>query len=516
VNATLPSFLQDLLAAPPRAGEGVHEWLFRVSRQLHAHLPASEIMLLLEERVAGCGRRVPRNGIVSAVQNSLACAWQKSTTAYRPAAKWPAVNQERREAIVQEGGLADLWELSPVQIEDNDQRTEEIIDKLFPGNPLLCCGAAKKDFDTRTREEWRGKLSTLQLIVPSPMSAVTGKKIEDGKLSKHTLDNTGPRRFLVCEFDTGTVDEQAALLIHLASFAPMVCALHSGGKSLHGWFYVQGKPEDKVLKFFRYAVSLGADDATWSRCQFVRIPDGRRNNGHRQTVFSSASNLCFLMDNLLTEFELLDAPPVNETLTEPAKAFTVWKPSQFLAWQEPPGSHFLLPAFISKGEVTACIGQGGLGKSRLFGLFLPICQILKRPWCGIETGGEPQTWLVLGNENSISRFQSDLEKILAPLRREENVLVESLLRLQAITDPSEADLDLGDEEIANRVRATIQEVNPGAIVLDPLGNFSTLDISKPYDMRTSLRLIFKTIRPVAPQAAIVLIHHARTGRQNIL
>ena len=40
-----------------------------------------------------------------------------------------------------------------------------------------------------------------------------------------------------------------------------------------------------MLKFFRYALSLGADPATWTRCQFVRMPDGRRDNAKRQTVF---------------------------------------------------------------------------------------------------------------------------------------------------------------------------------------------------------------------------------------
>jgi hypothetical protein len=48
----LPAFVQDMLRAPPRAGEGVHNWLFRVARQLHARLPALEIVSLLESRVA--------------------------------------------------------------------------------------------------------------------------------------------------------------------------------------------------------------------------------------------------------------------------------------------------------------------------------------------------------------------------------------------------------------------------------------------------------------------------------
>jgi hypothetical protein len=291
----LPPFLRDLLAEPPQAGEGVHAWLFRVARQLHAHLPAGEIVNLLESRVANCGRAVSRAEIISAVQNALPCAWQPDSNAapVQSAKKWPDVNKEQREAIVRDnGGLADLWELSRPRIDDNAQHTEEIVDKLFPGNPLLCAGKSMSDFDTRPRESWRGEFSALALIVPSPMSAIEGVT-KEGKPSKHTLSNTGDRRFLICEFDTGTpdklADEHAALLLHLGTFAPLVCVVHSGGKSLHGWFFVAGQPEAKVQKFFRYAVSLGADAATWTRSQFVRMPDGTRDKGDsktaRQTVF---------------------------------------------------------------------------------------------------------------------------------------------------------------------------------------------------------------------------------------
>ncbi len=282
----LPPFLREMLAAPPLAGEGVHAWLFRVARQLHAHFPAPEIVTLLQNQVAHCGRPVPLSEITEAVQSSLSCAWRPSgNTTATPHSRWPAVNQERREAVILDGGgLVDLWEVSKPRMEDSTVHTEDIIDHLFPGNPLLCCGRSSYKFQTRPREDWRGRLSHLQLIVPSPMSAITGRTM-DGKESKHALSNTGPRRFLVCEFDSGAVDEQAALLLHLGGFAPLVCVVHSGGKSLHGWFYVHGQPEEKALKFFRYAVSLGADHATWCRSQFVRMPDGRRDNGKRQTVF---------------------------------------------------------------------------------------------------------------------------------------------------------------------------------------------------------------------------------------
>ena len=309
---TLPRFIEEMLAGPPHAGEGVHSWLFRVARQLHAHLPAVEIITLLEERTRNCGRHVSRKEIEDAVCNSLSSAWQPTgkgaTSMPTPhVSKWPPLNCERREAVIQQGGgLADLWELSNPRFEDNEEHTESIIDWLFPGNPLLCCGKSNALFDTRPREEWRGKLSSLQFIVPSPMSAVEGMA-KDGHSSRHTLDNTGPRRFLICEFDAkkwkdlndaerarygseknyiaGNLDEQAGILLHLGAYAPLVLTLHSGGKSLHGWFYVHGQPAGTIERFFRYAVSLGADHMTWTRSQFVRMPDGVRDDGKRQTVY---------------------------------------------------------------------------------------------------------------------------------------------------------------------------------------------------------------------------------------
>jgi hypothetical protein len=282
----LPQFLQELITAPPCAGGGVHNWLYRVARQLHAHLPANEIIVLLENCVAGCGRHVPHNEIVSAVQNSVPNAWQPqgNSASVRLTPKWPGLNKKQRDTVIlNNGGLADLWELSNPRIEDNAQHAEAVIDRLFPGNPLLCCGKSQLVFDTKPRDDWRGQLSQLQFIVPSPMSAVIGQT-KDGKESTHTLANTGARRFLICEFDTGTTDEHAALLLHLGTFAALICTVHSGGKSLHGWFFVHGQPEAKIEKFFRYAVSLGADRTTWTRLQFVRMPDGARENGKRQTV----------------------------------------------------------------------------------------------------------------------------------------------------------------------------------------------------------------------------------------
>src|SRR5262249_4455034 len=242
----------------------------------------NDIREILENAAETCGRFIPKREIEQALQNSR-------TNAFQPAIAWPqawpCLNHKQRGTIIATGrGLVDLWEISPTRIEDSEPHAEEIIDALFPNNPLLCAGRSNSDFTTRAREEWRGKLAALQVIVPSPMTARTGLT-QEGKKSAHAVSNTGPRRFLVAEFDQGDADDHAALLLHLGGYAPLVCVVHSAGKSLHGWFNVHGQPEEKVRRFFRYAVSIGADPATWTRSQFVRMPDGLRDNGKRQTVF---------------------------------------------------------------------------------------------------------------------------------------------------------------------------------------------------------------------------------------
>jgi hypothetical protein len=75
------------------------------------------------------------------------------------------------------------------------------------------------------------------------------------------------------------------LISHLAGYAPLVCAVHSGGKSLHGWFQARGCEESRIERFFRYAVSRGADPATWTRSQFARMPNGTRENGRKQGIY---------------------------------------------------------------------------------------------------------------------------------------------------------------------------------------------------------------------------------------
>lgn len=284
MGAQLPRFVRDLLGSPPSRGGGLHNWLFRTARVLHPFRSQDEIIELL--RSATAGEPVKAGEIEDAVRNSADKAWQPQARALqlRRQPAWSPLNADRRTEIIERSaGLSDLWELSPVPFEDDEAHTEEIIDALFPGDPWLCCGLSNDQFKTRLRSDWCGTLAGQQLIVPSPMTGEWGVT-KDGKKSHHTLANTGPRRFLVVEQDQGFLDEQAAIIVHLAQKAPLVLAVHSGSKSIHAWFFCEGRPEERLRRFMDYAVSLGADRATWTRSQFVRMPDGTRDNGNRQTV----------------------------------------------------------------------------------------------------------------------------------------------------------------------------------------------------------------------------------------
>lgn len=315
----LPPTVRKLVASCPHAGSGVHAWLFKCAMFLFHYFRTEEsILQLLRLGSEGCGREVSDHEILEAVRS--ASLRSRSHFLHRNrrsggkvvsprTAKWPPKNYALIERIARQSpGLAALSAMSPVPLWGNQRHTEHLIDTLFPGNPLLCCGKAVDDFATFRREDWRGQLSTMAFLVPSPMSAQFGRKKDGGGGSSRCLDNTGARRFLVIECDFKEKDETgndtadalllrslasmgmnvadlcAALHWHLAHVLPLVLVVHSGGKSLHGSYFVQGQFEVKLREFMRYAVSIGADPMTWSPCQLVRMPDGTRSNGNRQAV----------------------------------------------------------------------------------------------------------------------------------------------------------------------------------------------------------------------------------------
>jgi hypothetical protein len=301
--------LRERLNSCPTPGNGVHNWLFRTAWRLHEWFSEDEIVELLQQNLS-CER--PEREVHEAVVN--AGKYFRGEMGSSSQKQWPAVDYALIDKIVVNCpvGLRDLPNISPVDLSTEEPRTEEILDVLFPGNPLLCFGRTPSVFWTHPREFWRGRESDFSFIVPNPMTKEIGMTA-DGKESRRCLDNTGPRTFVVIEFDITdngpwapyvqgwqvrcitTLDANVALIIELATNGlprlPLALAVHSGGKSVHAWFPCAGLSEEQTRPFMERAVRLGADRATWTRCQLVRMPDGMRDNGSRQQVHYFAPNV---------------------------------------------------------------------------------------------------------------------------------------------------------------------------------------------------------------------------------
>jgi len=297
--------VDDFIKPPPKAGSGVHQWLFGQACRLKGYGASLEealeyIKVSLYKHQPG--RDVPERELNEAVRNAFTVEGERAS-----GPSWPEPKAKAIKAIVERGGAPTLEGLKACSPTDLGSLTaEKVIDTLFPGNPLLCLAASQSNAQTFERDRWRGREGTLQFIVPSHMSVTSGFT-QSGRRSARCLDNVGARRFLVVEFDMtpksefwepliqgwekkgiSIFDAQASLLVDLANNpalrVPSACVVHSGNRSLQGWFYVDGFEDERVLPFFQRAVGLGADRATWTPCQLVRLPGGLRETGKRQEV----------------------------------------------------------------------------------------------------------------------------------------------------------------------------------------------------------------------------------------
>jgi hypothetical protein len=228
----------------------------------------------------------------------------------------PQVDLERIYRIASEGPRLAQYRSSSPRFMWGSRKTDEVLAAWarYCGqeDPLVCFGADDQ-FCTRSLSVVRGILHVHAQIVPSPMRARVGLTA-DGRWSEHTKDGTGPRMFLVAEFDfTKTtpkgkptiweplidrcekagitvLDINAALLAYLARERPLWMTVFSGSKSLQGWFPCRDVSEEELQCWFmQSARRLGADSMTWCKSQFVRLPDGTRTPNRegksvRQTI----------------------------------------------------------------------------------------------------------------------------------------------------------------------------------------------------------------------------------------
>ncbi len=235
---------------------------------------------------------------------------------------WPDFNRSIVDMLISESEVNTIAGLVDFMGRPETTEPNEILSKLYSDDSLLCLAVkAQEKFITKKLSEWKTKGINHNFIVPSAMSSRTGLTKEGGK-SGRCSDNTGKRQYLVIEFDKLSYDEQVAMIMKLSTMAPLVMVLDTGNKSLHTWFRCYDETEDERRRFMNYAVSLGADKATWTACQLVRLPGGKHQKTgkpHRVLVFrhTEAKKDKWDMSSIpfSTKDETCSTPPLSQGIS---------------------------------------------------------------------------------------------------------------------------------------------------------------------------------------------------------
>jgi hypothetical protein len=268
--------------APPH--DGINIWMLSTARKCQlAELPAWEAEKRIMEFNGSARRSFKTNEVKRAVEKAYGTTLAPSNfTPNQDKPRWqPERTRQTSYRSIPKGIAAvDLWEASPDRIDEGiTQRM--ILDWLFPDpDRLVCVGKSAFEFHAARLNQFKD-LTACQFIVPCYMTAKYGTT-QDGKQSMHCLDNCGPRRFCVCDFDEPKSADHPAIIWQLRKTFDLVMVVSSGGKSLHAWFWVEPDEEEH---FWKAAIPLGADPALMrNRSSFVRIPEGKRDTGARQNV----------------------------------------------------------------------------------------------------------------------------------------------------------------------------------------------------------------------------------------
>ena len=196
--------------------------------------------------------------------------------------------------------------------------------------------------------------------------------------------------------------------------------------------------------------------------------------------------------------------------SEKKNGFTIRTPDEILEMVFNDDDIILGDRMMAEGQSCVIAAAGGLGKSRI-ALQLPACVTTGRKFLNFTTGKKNSNWLVLQTENSNRRLHDDLKRLKSWLGDEWPKFA-ARVKIHTVENDTDGFVNLDSPEAVANIQSAIQLHEADNIVIDPLNEFGIGDLNKDDDMRATLKALSRICRKGNPRRAILVLHHALTGK----
>jgi len=203
--------------------------------------------------------------------------------------------------------------------------------------------------------------------------------------------------------------------------------------------------------------------------------------------------------------------PVALRVDPPYVKLSVRRPEDLVGMNFDDTDNLLDDRLLAKGQFLVIAGPAGIGKSR-FVLQLAASLILKKEFLKLEVKNESGPCLILQTENVNRRLTQDMAKLKAAYPADEWKKINENLLIHTLEQNHDYLLGLGVPINIQRLKELINEKQPSVIVFDPLYTFGVGDLNTDADMSETCRKIQEVGHENNPHRALIVLHHALTGK----
>lgn len=219
------------------------------------------------------------------------------------------------------------------------------------------------------------------------------------------------------------------------------------------------------------------------------------------------------MRTLASEY-LPQANEVQEAAVTLRAPLTMRSPEEIVAFHFDDSDNLMGDRLLAKGQPLVLCGPGGTGKSRIV-LQIAVCTSVGKPFGPLKVSANGLRWVIFQTENNNRRLQSDLKALRSWLGDEGWRIFSSNVLIHTLETEDDGFILLQDLEVRQQIERVLSEFKPDVVVFDPLGDFLGGNLNEDLAMREGCRLLSQIAKAGNPERAIVVVHHAGTGRAGI-